>query len=93
MWNENEIIKESIMFLKEAPYRERKQYIKDYHGRGVEINGFTIQMDVWCWIIWKPTDFSKNPEYNGEPLCKVVPRFTELDKIGDVLDTQAWTYI
>ena len=93
MQNENEAIKESITFLEKAPFKERQQYIKDYLTNGVDINGFTIQKHAWCWIVWKPSDFGKNPEYKGAPLCKVIPRFTELDKIGDVLDTQAWTYI
>lgn len=93
MRNENEVIKESIMFLEKAPYKERKQYIKDYHKDGVDINGYTIQCDTWCWLIWKPTDMGENPEYKGELLVKVVPRNIDLNKIDVVLNAQSWTYI
>jgi len=91
---ENNLIIQAIKFLEKAPYHDRKQYMEDYTiGSGVEINDFIIQRETWCWLIWKPTDIGKNPEYKGEPLCKVVPRFTEFDKMNVVLDSQPWTYI
>ena len=94
MQTENNHIIQAIKFLEKAPYSERKPYLEDYiRGNGAEINGFTILREIWCWIIWKPTDIGKNPEYKGEPLCKVVPRFTPFDKIDEVLDSQPWTYI
>lgn len=87
---ENKIIKETIYFLEKAPYRERKPFMRDYYGRGVEMNGFIIQKDGWCWLIWKPT---KNPAYKGEPLVKVVPQNVELEKIDIVLNAQSWSYV
>lgn len=90
---ENKIIKEAIRFLENAPYRERKPYMKDYHGDGVEINGFVIIKDVWCWIIFKPTDIWEHPEFKGESLVKVVPRTVSFDNIEKVLELQSWTYL
>lgn len=93
MQNENKVIKESIMFLEKAPYKERKQYLKDYYTNGANINGYKIQCDTWCWLIWKPTNSEENPEYKGEPLVKVVPRNIDLNKINIVLNVQPWIYI
>lgn len=93
MPTENKLIVQAIKFLEKAPYSERKEYLKDYHGHGAEINGFSIQKETWCWLIWKRTSLADNPEYKGEPLCKVVPRFVDFDKINTVLDCQPWTYI
>jgi len=94
MSTENNHIIQAIKFLEKAPYRERKPYLEDYiRGNGAEINGFTILREMWCWIIQKPTDIDKNPEYKGEPLYKVVPRLTDFDKMDVVLDSQPWTYI
>ena len=94
MVTENNLIIQAIKFLEEAPYSKRKPYLEDYiRGNGAEINEFIIQRETWCWLIWKPTDIGKQPQYKGEPLCKVVPRFTDFDKIETVLDSQPWTYI
>lgn len=90
---ENKIIKETLIFLEKAPYSERKSYIKDFCGDGVEINGYIFEKDVWCWLVWKPTDIGNNPEYKGEPIVKVIPRNINLDNIEAVLDAQPWTYI
>ena len=91
--NENAIIKETLIFLEKAPYKERKLYIKDFNGDGVEMIGYVFQEKTWCWLIWKPTDIGKNPEYKGESLVKVIPQTIDLDNIEIVLDAQPWTYI
>ena len=94
MPTENNLIIQAIKFLEKAPYHDRKLYLEDYiKGNGAKINGFTILRKTWCWIIFKSTDIGKNPEYKGEPLCKVVPRFTNFNKIDVVLNSQPWTYI
>ena len=91
---ENKFIAEKIHFLDAAPYRERKEYIKELYEKGsVKFDKYTFQQDTYCWIIWKDTDIGEQPQFKGEPICKVVPTFTNFDKIGDVLNAQAWTYI
>ena len=93
MSKENKIIVNAIRFLETAPYRERKPYMPDYFGSGVEINGYTIQRDVWNWLIWKPTDIGEQPQFKGEPLVKVVPNTIAISDISKVLKVQPWTYI
>ena len=89
---ENKTIIDTLMFLEYGKFSERKKYLKDFHNDGVSLNGFVFQADVWCWIVWKPTDIGKNPEYKGESLFKVIPNTINEDKIGVVLDSQHWTY-
>lgn len=59
---------------------------------GVSINGFAIYKDVWCWVIYKPSDIKKQPEYRGEPLVKVVPDIIDYDDMETVLNLQGWVY-
>lgn len=60
-----------------------------------KVDGFEFEHDVWCWIVWKPTDISRNPEYKGEPLAKVVPNIAPLtrEQIEIILDAQPWCYV
>ena len=98
MNKENEIIMEAIKFFKYGNryggFRERMPYLKALRTEnGATYNGFIFKKDLWCWIVWKPTDIGKNPEYKGEPLCKVIPDTVPVENIPDVLDVQPWTYI
>jgi len=90
---ENKIITEALKFLTFGKWSERKKYVHDTLSKGTEINGYTFQQDTWCWLIWKPTDISKNPEFKGESLVKVVPFNIKMSKIADVLNAQPWTYL
>ena len=90
---ENKIIADTIRFLEKGKYAERKQYLKDYYHDGVYLNGFIIQREMYCWLIWKPTDFNEDPQYKGEPLLKIVPRIIDMENIEKVLKLQAWHYI
>ena len=93
MKTENKIIADTIRFLENGNYHDRKKYLKDYHSGGVNLNGFIIQRKVYCWLIWKPTDFNKKPEYKGEPLLKVVPNTIDMNQIEKVLNMQHWNYM
>lgn len=99
---ESMIIAEVIQMLEDGPWEERKKYLKDLRSEdGALINGFRFQQDTWCWLVWKPTDIWKQPQYKGEPLYKVVPRDTinprrgtvKLENIAKVLDLQHWLYL
>ena len=91
--NENKEISETINLLENGQYRERKDYLKKLRDNGsVEIGNFLYEEDVWCWVVWKPTDEWEQPQYKGDPLSKVVPRFMDKDKIADVLNAQSWIY-
>ena len=89
---ENKAIIDAINLLENGQYRDKKPYLKAIRNGGASINGFVFEQSDWCWIVWKPTDIDKNPEYKGEPLAKVVPRVYIRD-IGAILDAQSWTYI
>ena len=91
--SENTKIAETIKFLEKGNFHDRKSLLKDFYGKGAEINGYIIQHETWCWLIWKPTNIGEKPQYKGEPLVKVVPRTISFDKIADVLAAQPWTYI
>lgn len=93
MKTENKIIVDAIKFLEDAPFKERKPYLKDFYGKGVELNGYKFQRETWCWLIWKPTDIDIQPEYKGEPLVKIVPNTVEINRIAEILNAQPWTYI
>ncbi len=93
MNDENYKIQEAIKFFKYGKFSEKKKYISELYSNGTSFNGFTFVKDSWCWIIWKPTDIAKNPEYKGEPLCKVIPDTVPITNIFKVLDAQPWTYI
>lgn len=91
---ENELIVDAIKFFKYGNYSERKPYLdKLYAGEGVSYNGFTFNVNPWFWIIWKPTDIEKEPQYKGDPPYKAIPDNVPIDKMTTVLDAQPWTYI
>lgn len=73
-----------------------RDYLKERIQTGqCEVDGFKFENDAWCWIVWKPTDISRNPEYKGEPLAKVVPNIAPLtrEQIETILDAQPWSYL
>lgn len=87
-------IMEAIDFFKHGRYSERKEYLKELRdGKGASFNGFIFQKELWCWLVWKPTDMDEQPQFKGESLVKIIPDNVEIEKIPDVLDAQAWTYI
>lgn len=91
---ENMMIVDAITFFKYGKFFDRKSYIEELRtGKGASYNGFTFKESAWCWIVLKPTDIEKEPQYKGEPLCKVVPINVSIDKIPVILDAQPWTYI
>ena len=90
---EAEIIKNAIYTLEHGPYKERMPLLKELHAIGyVVIDGFEFYDKDFCWVIWKPTDESVNPEYKGQPLSKIVPVYMDIDKIPQLLDAQQWIY-
>ncbi len=88
---ENKIITETIKFLVSGKFSERKPYLKDFYGKGVEMHGYIFSKEGWNWVVAKPTDIDSGCK--GEPLVKVIPTLTEIKKIPIVLNTQSWTYI
>lgn len=76
-------------------YNLKNQVVNDFnHGKVVNLNGYEFKRDIWCIFVWKPTDISKEPEYKGEPLLKIVPRtIRTYEGIRDVLKLQGWSYI
>lgn len=95
---ENGKIARMLYFLEHAPYSETKQYQKDILGNGAKIDGYIYQRSCYCWLIWKPTDLRKNPEWKGEPLLKEVPDNVvsygkDVDSIVKVLEAQPWVYV
>lgn len=91
---ENELIKETINFLTNGKFKERSPYIKTLaSGATINLNGFAFGKELYCWIIWKPTDEEKEPQYKGEPLYKCVPFNVPIKNIPIVLDAQPWKYI
>ena len=95
MKNDSIKVAEIVYMLENGQYKERKQYIKELYEKGqVTIKGYTIEKDLWCWVIWKPTDIDKDPGFKGEPLVKVVPRlYLDKEEIEAILDAQPWNYI
>ena len=90
---ENKIITDTIRFLEKGSYLDREPYMKDLYDVGAKMNGYRFQKDVWCLLIWRPTNIRTEPQFKGEDLVKVVPLFTRIDKIPDVLNSQPWTYL
>lgn len=71
-------------------------YLKERMEKGrCKVDGFEFKNDVWCWVILKPTDIRRNPEYKAELLAKVVPNIAPLtrEQIETILDAQPWCYI
>jgi len=91
---ENKLIQKTFNFLKNGKFREKAPYVnKLQKGETVTLNGFSFTKELYCWIIWKPTDEEKEPQYKGEPLYKCVPFNVPIENIPIVLDAQPWTYI
>ena len=101
--------KESINIAKviqrlEDDYDERMKHYEELVGRwpGAFINGFWFLHRGFCWVVLKPTDIEKNPEYKGEQLLKVVPDGTvkpingrsqlKIENTTKILDLQYWRY-
>ena len=98
MKRENGKIARRLWFLEHAPYSEKKQYELDLLGEGAKIEGYIYQKEAFCWLIWKPTDLRKNPEWKGEPLLKEVPDNVvsygrSINDIIKVLEAQPWVYV
>lgn len=92
--DENKVIEETINFLEHGKYSERKQFIKDFRGDGVTMNGFTFKRTVDSVYVWKPTNISDSPEFKGEALLKIVPIITvKRGKVKNILKCQSWTYL
>lgn len=93
--NDSMKVAEIIYLVESGRYKDRKRYIYELNEKGnVTIEGYTIEKELWCWVVWKPTDIGKNPEFKGEPLVKVVPRlYLNKEDIKAVLDAQPWNYI
>lgn len=93
--SENQRIIDAIVLLNKGKYSERKAYLMEIAKNGATtINGFNFISDVWCWVVSKPTDISKQPQYKGESLHKVIPKnITGASEINAVLDSQLWFYI
>ena len=89
---ENRLIEDAIDFFTLSKFSEVRPFLEKLNtNEGVSYNGFTFNRDVWCWIVWKPTDIKKDPQFKGDPLYKVIPR--NASDISKVLDAQLWTYI
>ena len=91
---ENVTIMKAIEFFTKGKFSERKPFLKEaYSNKGALYNGFRFNKEVWCWIVWKPTNIDSAPQYKGESLCKVIPDTVPIENIPDVLEAQPWTYI
>lgn len=94
MIGENKKIAKAIWLLENGQWIERREYLYQLREEGsCSIDGFEFQEEVYCWIVWKPTDIEKNPQWKGESLYKVVPR-TDLSErqIINILGNQSWIY-
>lgn len=87
---ENQLIFEALVSL-ERNYKLRAEAMK---AEGVKINGFTMLKRTWCYIILKPTDIGKQPQYKGEELVKIIPETIKLRRVyvDMALKSQSWTY-
>lgn len=92
MSSENETIVDIIDEIEHCELSKRVKYLKECYKDGLKLDGFIFQRSSMCWIILKPTDIGKQPEYKGEPLVKVVPLSVPIDKLATVLDAQPWVY-
>ena len=91
---ENICIMKAIDEFENGHSNKRVEYLKAlYSDEGCSLNGFRFLRQPWCYIVFKHTDISKEPQFKGEDLVKVIPRFTIIEKIPDVLDSQPWTYL
>lgn len=94
---ENEIIANVIKELETRAYyflKEHGSNFKELRDKGVSVNGFTFIEDTWAYLVFKPTDIGEQPQFKGEDLCKIVPKFVDnVDCIWQILDAEAWTYL
>lgn len=91
MIDENKKIAKAIRLLEDGQWRERKEYLYQIQKEGsCFIDGFEFQKEAYYWVVWKPTDIEKDPQWKGESLYKVVPR-TDLieNQIINILDNQS----
>ena len=95
MSKETEIIAKCIDLLENGSIKERRPYMDALHEDGkCKMEGFIFQDKLWCWLVWKPTDIEKDPQWKGQELLKIVPKFMrDADKIAQVLDAQYWVYL
>ena len=84
----------AINLLENGNHKERKQCLNQMkNGKIADFGEFGISKEIYCWVIWKYTDIGENPEYKGEPLTKVVPRYIKgNENIKAILDAQSWLY-
>ena len=91
---ENKLIVDALNLLNNGKFRDKKPFLDELRKGSTTINGFMFQQTEWCWIIWKPTDFEEEPQFKGEALVKIVPRFvTEQKRIKIILKNQSWIYL
>ena len=90
---ENVSIVEAIRFFKYGCFSERKQYMAALRSGGATYNGYTFFKELYCWVIWKPTDLATQPQFKGDPLYKVIPDNVPIENIPAILDAQPWTYV
>lgn len=94
MIGENKKIAKAIRLLEDGQWKERKDYLYQMREKGFcSIDGFEFQEEICCWVVWKPTDIEKDPQWKGEPLYKVVPRtYLSERQIINILSNQSWIY-
>lgn len=94
MIGENKKIAKAIRLLENGQWREIKEYFYQMEEKGFcSIDGFEFQEEIFCWVVWKPTDIENDPQWEGESLYKVVPK-THLSErqIINILGNQLWIY-
>ena len=94
MENESQVIAEIILTLQHPRTKEgRDQYHMAFTSDGVKIKGYEFRRFTYCFVVWKPTDFQKDPQWKGEPLCKIVPdTILTKQQIETILEAQPWLY-
>ena len=91
---ENKKIVDAIQFFTHGKFRERKQYLAELRTpQGTSYNGYVFQKELYCWVVWKPTDIDACPQFKGEPLYKAIPCNVPVKNIPKILDAQPWTYV
>lgn len=93
---ENLKLAEIIFKLEDMhPWKEVKPLLDELHKNGkVRIDEFEICQETYCWTIWKDTDLGEHPEYKGEPLLKIVPKFLQTkEEILKFIEMSSWHYL
>ena len=97
---ESKHIARAIGMMENGPYGSTTNYRKFKsdlikNGYFVIDKIYKIEEQNYCWLIWKQTDISENPQWKGEPLLKIVPKMTlhTEEKIRQCIDLQGWTYL